>query len=293
MLLVAGLLLGSTDSGRAASAPGAELWSHFLSHQPRSGREIDHSAWDVWLDRYVSQGRGDVVLVAYAKVRRSDRYLLDSYIHDLEGIRITRYSRAEQLAYWINLYNALSVKQVLELLPIESLRDLLDGSAAPRGGPWNEKLVTIEGEGVSLNDIENRSLRPIWHDPRVLYALNRAAVGAPSLLTKAYTAHNLDTLLDQVARTYVNSRRGLSVSGGRLTVSSLYTWYKDDFGGDDRAVIEHLMVYAEPELREQLAAVSEISGEQYDWRLNAASVAVPEASVEAVKEEVLPGDSRR
>ncbi len=279
------------ESRAAETAPSPRSWGHFTSHNPGSGWEIDHSAWTLWLGRHVAPARDGFVLVAYSRIRRSDRYLLESYIHDLEGTKISRYKRIEQLAYWINLYNALSVQQVAGLVPIDSLRELSNGIGVPAKGPWSEKLVTIEGQGVSLSDIENRILRPIWRDPRVLYALNRAAVGAPGLMTRAYTAHNMNRLLDQVATAYVNSRHGISLRDGRLTVSSLYTWYKPDFGGGDQAVIEHLKAYAEPELRGQLATVTEISDEHYDWRLN--DEAVIAKAVEAVEPEVLPGDKGR
>ncbi|MEM7224246.1 MAG: DUF547 domain-containing protein [Pseudomonadota bacterium] len=282
------------ESRAMEGAPGARSWDHFTSHNPASGREIDHSAWSLWLRRHVAPGSDGLMLVAYTKIKRSDRYLLDSYIHDLEGTKISRYKRIEQLAFWINLYNALSIQQVAGLMPIESLREMSNGIGVPAKGPWREKLVTIEGQGVSLFDIEHRILRPIWRDPRVLYALNRAAVGAPGLMAKAYTAHNLNRLLNQVAAAYVNSRHGLLVSEGRLTVSSLYTWYKPDFGGDDQAVIAHLKNFAEPELHDQLASVSEISDEHYDWRLNdQAMIAERAEAADILEPEMLPGDKGR
>ena len=106
-------------------------------------------------------------------------------------------------------------------------------------------------------------------------------------------------MLDSAAATYVNSRHGVVLSDGRLTVSSLYTWYKSDFGGDDRAVIDHLSTYAEPDLRADLSVVSEISGEHYDWRLNDQNVvqepAAPAPAVMAPADlaEELPGDKLR
>ena len=255
-------------SGWARAAPSPSLWSHWTSHNPGSRREIDHSAWDSWLGRYVVVDDSGAVLIAYANIRRSDRYLLNEYIRDLESLNVTRYKRKEQLAFWINLYNALIVTIVLDNWPITSPRELPGAEHSETHGPWDEKLVTIEGHGVSPNDIENRILRPIWRDPRVLYALHRAALGSPALATKAYTAQNTDRQLDRIAKAYVNSPHGTWVAEGRLTVSALYKWYPKDFGADDQELIEHLKIYAEPELRDKLQSVESVYGHRYDWRLN-------------------------
>ena len=173
-VLAIGLVMVAANAGvAAANAPNPTAWDHFTSHNPGSRLEIDHTAWSSWLGRHVGPDREGYVLVSYSKVKRSGRYLLESYIHDLEGTKISRYQRKEQLAYWINLYNALSVQQVLRLLPIDSLQELSNGIGVPAKGAWTEKLVTVEGHGLSLTDIESRILRPIWRDPRVLYALHR------------------------------------------------------------------------------------------------------------------------
>ncbi len=132
-------------------------------------------------------------------------------------------------------------------------------------------LIEVEGEAVSLNDIEHRILRPIWRDPRVHYALNCASIGCPDLRAAAFTAENAEALLDTAARAYVNHPRGARVENDRLTVSSIYAWFREDFGGTEAGVIAHLKRYAGPELAKALETATDIGGYEYDWALNAAA----------------------
>ena len=98
--------------------------------------------------------------------------------------------------------------------------------------------------------------------------MNCAAVGCPNLQPEAFTAENAETLLTAAAREYVNSPRGARIEDGKLIVSSVYVWYKKDFGGSDSGVIAHLKRYAEPELAARLATIERIGGDGYDWALN-------------------------
>ena len=126
----------------------------------------------------------------------------------------------------------------------------------------------IEGETLSLDDIEHRILRPIWQDPRIHYAVNCASIGCPNLSNEAFTAQNTDVLLTQGAIAYINHPRGVSINNDELTLSSIYKWFKEDFGTDDRAIIQHLQTYAKPALKAQLGELSDIEGYEYDWSLN-------------------------
>jgi hypothetical protein len=155
--------------------------------------------------------------------------------------------------------------------PVASIRDIDISPDWFSNGPWNAKLRAIEGEAVSLNDIEHRILRPIWRDPRIHYGVNCASIGCPNLRAQAFTAANAEALLASGARDYVNHPRGARIEDGRLIVSSAYVWFAEDFGGDDAGVIAHLRRYARPELRAALAEVDEIGDFVYDWRLNDAS----------------------
>jgi len=252
----------------ALAAPAADLWERWLAHDPDSTRSIDHGAWSTFLARHVRAAEDGANRVDYAAVGARDRALLDRYVADLSALPISRYRREEQLAYWVNLYNALTVQVVLDHYPVQTIRDISISPGLFSIGPWGRKLVEVEGARLSLDDIEHRILRPIWQDPRIHYAVNCAALGCPDLMAAAFTAENADRLLDRGARAYVNHPRGVRFDGERLVVSSIYEWFQEDFGGDDRAVIEHLRRYAEPSLAERLAGASRIADDHYDWSLN-------------------------
>ncbi len=253
-----------------AGAPKAKLWERWSTYEASSRARIDHSSWDRFLKTYVRANPDGVNRVDYAHVSEVDKELLGNYVAKLGSVRISTYSREEQRAYWINLYNALTVKVVLDHYPVESIRDIALGwlALAPGAGPWRKKLVEIEGEQLSLNDIEHRILRPIWHDPRLHYALNCASIGCPNLQPEAYTHDNGEALLNRAAREFVNHPRGCSVENGRLTVSKIYTWFQEDFGDSDAGVIDHLRRYAQPALAGRLGGVERIADDAYDWSLN-------------------------
>ena len=252
----------------ASAAPQAELWPKWLAHDDASTAHIDHGVWDRFLQTYVRIGPDGIARIPYARVTALDRERLDQDLARLALTPIAGYSRAEQFAFWVDLYNELTVKLILDHYPVSSIRDIAISPGLFAVGPWGRKLIVIAGEGLSLDDIEHRILRPIWHDPRIHYALNCAALGCPNLQAQAFTAGNAQALLDKAAVDFVNHPRGASIAAGRLTVSSIYVWYKADFGGDDSGVIAHLRRYARPPLAAALAGVTAIADDRYDWRLN-------------------------
>jgi len=256
-----------------SAAPKAELWQRWVAHEPGSSASIDHQSWDRLLSRYVTAHGDGINRVAYARVSDIDRRVLANYIAGLAAKPISRFARDEQLAYWINLYNALTVKLVLDHYPVDSIRDIKFGGGWFRAGPWRSKVIQIEGEELSLDDIEHRILRPIWKDPRLHYALNCAALGCPNLHRAAYTPSNMDRVLEIGAHAFINHSRGARVSDGRLYVSSIYEWFQEDFGDSDQGVIDHLLRYASPELKSALKGIGRIADDAYDWTLNDADAA--------------------
>ena len=252
----------------ALAAPKAQLWDRWTHRDDNSDLTIDHSAWNAFLSRYVRTDRQGVNVVSYAVVRDADRRELDGYIERLSIAPIDTYSAKVQLAYWINLYNALTVRVVLDHYPVRSIRDIDISPGWFADGPWDRALVEVEGARLTLNDIEHRILRPIWKDPRVHYALHTASRGGPDLRKQAFTGANVDAMLTAAAREYVNSPRGARFDRGRLHISSLYKWYQDDFGGTPIRVLIHLRKYAAPELHNRLGMVEGISDYDYDWSLN-------------------------
>ena len=270
LVLLTGLALplGGIDSFEALAAPSADLWPRWQKHDPAATQTLDHSSWDRLLETYIRPDGKGLNRFPYGEVTAADKAALEDYIAMLSQTRISGFGRAEQMAYWINLYNALTVKVILDHYPVASIRDIDTSPGWFADGPWGAELVTVEGEAITLDDIEHRILRPIWRDPRIHYAVNCASVGCPNLQERAFTGENAETLLEAGARAYINSPRGVWIEDGALQVSSIYAWFAEDFGDSDEAIIEHLKRYAEPPLAKSLERTKEIDGHDYDWRLN-------------------------
>ncbi len=252
----------------AQAAPEAVLWPRWEAHDPSSSAVIDHGRWKGLLARYLVTSADGINRFAYGDVTPADREALDSYLKALADTPISAYSRPVQMAYWINLYNALTVQVVLDHYPTKSIRDIDISPGLFSDGPWGKKLLTIEGEKVSLDDIEHQILRPIWKDPRIHYAVNCASIGCPNLQPMPFDADALDRQLDDAAIDFVNHQRAVSLQNGKVIVSSIYQWFRGDFGATDQDVLAHLKAYASPDLAMKLESFTSIDDDAYDWRLN-------------------------
>lgn len=235
-------------------------------------------AFDALLKRYVVVSPDGVNRVDYGrwKATPGDRAALDAFIATEATRKPSTLAKNEQFVYWANLYNAITLKVILEGYPVRSIRDIksdgvwLDPKAYT--GPWVGKRVTVEGKELSLDDIEHGILRPTMKDPRVHYSVNCASFGCPNLQPKAWSVTTLDADLDAAARAFVNHPRGVTVkSDGSVHVSSIYSWFKVDFGASDKGVLEHLRKYAAPDLAAKLEKASGIASDSYDWSLNVAN----------------------
>ncbi len=252
----------------ALLAPKSRLWERWTAHDPAAPTgSVDHAAWDRFLARYRRPWADGTARVAYAEVTPADRQALEDYLSRLAGTPVSRLPRTEQFAFWVNLYNAMTVRVVLHAYPVRSIRDINLSGGILLGGPWDARLIPVEGEPLSLNDVEHRILRPIWQEPRVHYALNCAAVGCPNLAPRAFTAANTEALLEEGARAYVNDPRGVTPRPDGLRLSSIYNWFGEDFGGA-AGLVPHLLRFAGPALAERIRADPRIAGFAYDWALN-------------------------
>ena len=234
------------------------------------GEAVDHRDWTTFLTRYVAQDGQGVSRLAYGQVTVADQARLDGYLSALQAVNPATLTRDRQLAYWINLYNALTVDVVLENYPVASIRDIKDGPLSI--GPWNRPLAQVAGETLTLNDIEHRIIRPTFNEPRIHYALNCAAVGCPNLMNRAWQAPTLERDFAAAERAYINDPRGVRFDDrGRLILSKIYIWFREDFGVNEKAVLAYLKTVAEPELRAQLNNASRASAYDYNWALNDAA----------------------
>lgn len=249
----------------AQSTSKAEPWARWKAHDADSTATIDNSAYDAFLKKYVVVHDDGPNGVRYADVSDTDRNKLEQYIKRLEKTDIDHYNRRVQRAYWLNLYNAETIDQVLENYPIDSIRD---AGGMLQQGPWHKQVLEVEGEQLSLNDIARRILRPLWHDGLSLYGVSCGALSCPSLRQTAYTGSNVSDALYENAEDYVNSPEGAHFDDDHLTVSKMYDWFADDFGGDTHGIINHIRRYATPSLSLHLEATHQIDDYAFDWSLN-------------------------
>lgn len=265
------LLLIGLFSGLYSSSAIAATTSYWNKSNESMTQDIDHSQWQYTLNRYLIMGEDNIAinLFNYKNVTHSDKAVLKQYLIQLQNVNPLQHTKAQQQAYWINLYNALTIQLILDNYPVKSITKL--GERFFSFGPWDDDAATVNGKTLSLNDIEHEILRPIWQDPRIHYAVNCASYGCPNLSATAFTANNMEQLLTSGAYAYVNHPRGVTIQGEDLALSSIYKWYSEDFGDNDQALIEHLKRYAKPKLKQALVLFQQNPGDidfEYDWRLN-------------------------
>ncbi len=158
------------------------------------------------------------------------------------------------MAFWINAYNANTIKLILKKYPVKSITDL-DG-----GKPWDVKWIKIGSKTYSLNNIEHDIIRPRYKDARIHFAVNCAAASCPPLPNKAFTAANLNSLLESRTRSFVRNSKYNTINDDAVKVSKIFDWYGEDFGD----LREYLNKYAATEIPEG----TEIGFAEYDWALN-------------------------
>jgi hypothetical protein len=262
------VLLMALAVGNVAAAPQAELWPRWSEHDPESNRVVDHEAWGSFLDEYLIHDHpSGVSRVRYGAVSGADKRSLDEYLNRLQGIEVSELNRAEQRAFWLNLYNAYTIKLILDHYPVDSIKEI-DISGVFDDGPWGADIISVEGVDLTLDDIEHRILRPIYEDPLIHYAVNCASIGCPNLQPEPFTAENYRELAVAGARAFINHPRGVNPEADPLEVSSIYNWFTSDFGGSWEGVREHLLRYADTARREVLQGYDGNVNYAYDWSLN-------------------------
>ncbi len=244
LVTVAALPLAACAAGAGSSA-----WT---AHSPGSTATVDHRAWQLFLDRHSFAGADGVTRIAYAQVPGTDRELLDQYVAGLERVPVGRLDRAEQLAFWLNLHNALMVRVVLGHLIARSPDEIDLGGPFALRGPWTATLARVGGAPVSLLTIRTAALRPVFRDPRWHYGLCDTSLGGPSLPRTAFSGGTVDRALEDAAIAYVNHPRAVRVETDALVLNALWRRNREDFGGSDAAVLDHVAVYADRELRAEL-----------------------------------------
>jgi hypothetical protein len=224
-----------------ATAPTTEV--------PKRPVAPTHDAWNTLLKQYVNSA-GNVNYTAFKKAEPK----LDAYLAALAGnAPNSDWTRREAMAYWINAYNAATIKLILKNWPVKSIMDLHGGK------PWDVKWIELGGKTYSLNGIEHDILRPQYKDPRIHFTVNCAAASCPPIPNKAFTPDNLNSLMDAQARAFIRNP-AYNTIGATVAVSNIFDWYGEDFGD----LREYLNKYATVPIPEG----TKIGFREYDWALN-------------------------
>lgn len=244
LLLCASLVFAHTLNVNAAVA----------SHTTTSSLEVvlenppSHAAFSDLLKRYVSAA-GNVDYVGLKK----EHAALDAYITTLSAnTPSSSWSRNEKLAYWINVYNAVTLDLILDNYPLVKITDL------EKGKPWDKKLVTLGDDRYTLNQIENEIIRPQFNEPRIHFAVNCAAASCPPLRNEAFVASKLEAQLEEQTRNFLRNEAYNALSGKTLRASKIFDWYGEDFGD----LVEFIGKYI------NLPSGTSIEFTEYNWLLN-------------------------
>lgn len=243
-------------------------WPKWAVHSSMSQAVISHQEWQDFLTRNVKTNEEGINLVDYPHLTEADLDHLQSYITRLSHVHIQNYNRDEQLAFWLNLYNALTVQIVADYYPVDSIQDVKISPGLFNAGPWGANLVKVDGVQLSLDDIQNRIIRPIWNDPRTLYAMSHATIGGANLSKEAFQGSTIGSQLNKAAHEYINSLRAIQIIEGKLIISKIYDWFKDDFGGNTEGLIIHLSQFAEEPIKSHLQRMDVVNSYIYNWHLN-------------------------
>ena len=220
-----------------------------------------HQIWNQLLQSHVA-ANGNVNYQGFVK----DKVKLDQYLKLLSDNAPDRktWSKNQQLAYWINAYNAFTVKLIVANYPTKSIRDLGPKLKIPAvSDVWHYKFFKIAGVETSLDEIEHSILRKEFSEPRIHFAINCASVSCPPLLNEAFTAENLEAQLQKVAIAFVNDSSRNKISTDAIQVSSIFSWFKEDFTKNG-TLIDFLNKYSKVRIKPN----AKVSFLDYNWNLN-------------------------
>nr|WP_299343054.1 DUF547 domain-containing protein [Allomuricauda sp.] len=248
-LLIA-LILFSCE-GKADKVVSKPLSSVTKASFVSKSETLDHSLWNDLLKEHVDF-EGNVDYKGFKKDQRLTEYL--EFL--AKNAPQKNWSKNEKLAYYINLYNAATVKLIVDHYPVESIKDIPNR--------WKKEWIRVGDEVTSLNDIEHKVLRKM-DEPRIHFAINCASYSCPKLLNSAFTSDNMERLLSKTAVDFVNDPKRNRFQKESAEVSRIFKWFKSDFT-KNTSLLEFINTY----LDNPIAKNADIDYLEYDWSLNEA-----------------------
>ena len=191
---------------------------------------------------------------------KNNETLLDNYLAYIQNNEPTKdWSSNKKKAFWINTYNAYTIKIILNNYPLKSIRDIkIDGKTA-----WKIPFVKVGQKKYTLDQIEHEILRKKFNDPRIHVGINCASVSCPRLWNFAFTEDNIAYSLDNLMKVFINDTTRNKISKNNLEISEIFNWFSKDFMKNG-TIINYLNTYAAIKISEK-ASIKYLT---YDWSLN-------------------------
>jgi hypothetical protein len=221
----------------------------------------NHEPWNQLLKAHVSS-TGIVNYKGFIK----DKSKLDTYLKTISTNAPDRrtWSKDEQLAYWINAYNAFTISLIVENYPVKSIKDLGPALKIPLiKDVWHYKFFKIGGKESSLDEIEHSILRKEFEEPRIHFAINCASVSCPPLLNEAFMASKIESQLMKVAKNFINDKSRNKISVNAVEISPIFSWFKGDFTAKG-SIVDFLNKYSSV----KISSNAKVSHLDYNWNLN-------------------------
>ncbi len=236
------------------------LVSFGLSFSSVANEHLTHKGWNTLLNKHVDEA-GNVDYKGF----KSEEKALNEYLTVLsKNHPDNSWKRNDRLAFWINAYNAFTVKLIVKNYPVKSIKDL-GGSIYKVNTPWDIKFIKIGEEVYDLNNIEHGMIRKEFSDPRIHFAVNCASVSCPKLRNEAYVGTTIDQQLEDQAKYFINNKvKNQIKSTKKAKLSKIFRWYKGDFTSSGMSIVEYINQYADVKLE----ADAKIEFLDYDWDLN-------------------------
>jgi Protein of unknown function, DUF547 len=260
------------------------------------GDSFDHSLWTKVLQRHITPGLTfgkveKVNAVDYQSIGRDGDFW--AYLKSLEQAQPDRLSKREQLAFWMNAYNALCISTIVhhETTTGSKLESITKLSSAEKGPVWDQAVPNcrIAGKDISLNEIEHEQLRAVWAEPAVHGCIVCASASCPNLRAEAFVPDKLlDQMSDQMKDWMSNPTKGLKLTTSpknqnqhRLELSRIFLWFAEDFGGL-RGLMEWLPQFIDdPKVNDEALQSATVRYFEYDWQINRAPAAVGSTTASA------------
>ena len=252
LLAVPNLSCGNNKNTDAESTTTSqtEVTADSLQTKNIGAKSINHKQWNELLQKYVSS-KGNVDYKGFKK----DNAALQSYLNLLSAtVPEKSWSKNAVLAYWINSYNAYTVKLIVDNYPVKSIKDI--------DKPWDKAFITLGNKKYSLSEIENTILRKM-DEPRIHFAINCASYSCPNLLNEAYTDKDIQNQLEAVSKSFINDKTKNTITTNKVEISSIFDWYGEDFKTKG-TVIDFLNKYSTV----KIDIKAKISYKEYKWNLN-------------------------